>query len=115
MHPGSGSGHSERHKLSSQAVPFLTTWTYQERVLHIDVLVSTLSRPPSTQVLLADAAKAAGIKLFFPSEFGSDMTKVENPQGYVVEMVNLQEKLRNLGLPYVLVLTGLWPEDCLSP
>jgi len=44
--------------------------------VHIDAVVATLSGPAlgAPQIALIDAAKAAGVKRFFPSEFGSDTT-----------------------------------------
>jgi len=43
---------------------------------HIDAVVSNLNGPAlgAPQIALIDAAKAAGVKRFFPSEFGSDTT-----------------------------------------
>jgi len=53
---------------------------------HIDAVVSTLHGPAlrEAQIALIDAAKAAGVKRFVPSEFGSDTT---NPK--VLEILGL--------------------------
>ena len=54
--------------------------------VHTDAVVSTLSGPAlgAPQIALIDAAKAAGVKRFLPSEFGSDTTNEK-----LVELIEL--------------------------
>jgi hypothetical protein len=79
---------------------------------HIDAVVSNLNGPAlgAPQIALIDAAKVAGMKRFFHSEFGSDTT---NP--IVLEWVEfLREKKLHLktkqgdGFEWTSLITGLW-------
>lgn len=67
--------------------------------------------------LVAEAAKAAGVKLFIPSEFGMPTVDVKEPEtkGFIVEKLKSHQSLRDLNLPFTLFFTGLWPESCLVP
>ena len=60
--------------------------------------------------ILAEAAKAAGAKLFVPSEFGNPTENAEH--GPLVAKKNFQGKLREIGLPYALFFTGPWTDFC---
>ncbi|KAA1475527.1 hypothetical protein DENSPDRAFT_874079 [Dentipellis sp. KUC8613] len=59
------------------------------------------------QPLLARAAKAAGVRLFVPSEYGAptDMDATDVP-GVLRTKRALQLELRELGMPYLLMFTG---------
>jgi uncharacterized protein YbjT (DUF2867 family) len=73
-----------------------------------DVVISTLSSNPASlqaQHLLAEQAKAAGVKLFVPSEFG-DATDRENLEGVFAIKQSVHRKLKELDLPYALFFTG---------
>jgi uncharacterized protein YbjT (DUF2867 family) len=73
-----------------------------------DVVISTLnSRPAALQAqhLLAEQARAAGVKLFVPSEFG-DTTDRENLEGVFAIKQSVHRKLKELDLPYALFFTG---------
>ena len=71
----------------------------------VDVLISTLGGPAiDAQVPLVEAAKAAGVQLFVPSEYGVDSEVVT--QGLFSGKTALHSKLRELGLAYTLVFTG---------
>lgn len=73
-----------------------------------DVVISTLSSNPTVlqaQHLLAEQAKAAGVKLFVPSEFG-DATDRENLEGIFAIKQSVHRKLKELDLPYALFFTG---------
>ncbi|KIJ68788.1 hypothetical protein HYDPIDRAFT_107039 [Hydnomerulius pinastri MD-312] len=75
----------------------------------IDVLISTLSGDGfAAQIPLADASKAAGVKLFVPSEFGS-------PTGGAKEgLLALKDQhavhLKSIGLPSLRIYHGLFQE-----
>lgn len=73
-----------------------------------DVVISTLNHDPAAlqaQYLLAEQAKAAGVKLFVPSEFG-DATDRENPEGVFAIKQSVHRRLKELDLPYSLFFTG---------
>ncbi|KAI0067434.1 NAD-P-binding protein [Artomyces pyxidatus] len=75
----------------------------------IDVVLSTLSVFPSieAQEVVAEAAKEAGVKLFAPSEYG---LVTEGHQGFLADKARFHDKLRALGLPYVLFYTGAFAD-----
>ncbi|KAI0321735.1 NAD-P-binding protein [Amylostereum chailletii] len=71
----------------------------------VDVLVSTIAGPAlPIQVPLAEAAKAAGVQLFVPSEFGNPTEGIK--EGIFTHKSNMHAKLREIGIPYTLVFNG---------
>jgi saccharopine dehydrogenase-like NADP-dependent oxidoreductase len=71
----------------------------------IDVVISTLSIGGlRLQVPIAQAAKAAGVRLFAPSEFGFDTEDATS--GIFAAKREVAEKTRALGLPTVRFFTG---------
>jgi hypothetical protein len=82
---------------------------------HIDAVVSSLGGPAlaAPQIALIDAAKAAGVKRFLPSEFGSDST---NPK--VLELAELLNRKKRIvdhlktkqgdGFEWTSLITGLF-------
>lgn len=64
------------------------------------------------QATIGKAAKAAGVKLFAPSEYGSE---TEANSGIFQAKKNLIEFLKGIDLPYVKLLTGLWIDYCITP
>jgi uncharacterized protein YbjT (DUF2867 family) len=73
-----------------------------------DIVISTLNSHPASlqaQHLLAEQAKAVGVKLFVPSEFG-DATDRENLKGVFAIKQSVHRKLEELDLPYALFFTG---------
>ncbi|KAH9991970.1 NAD-P-binding protein [Russula compacta] len=80
----------------------------KDAITGADVVISTLTHVPPAlqrQHLLAEQAKAAGVKLFVPSEFG-DATDRENPEGVFAVKQSVHHKLKELDLPYALFFTG---------
>jgi len=68
-----------------------------------------------TQIPLAKAAKAAGVKLFVPSEFG-DPTDGQYPPNTVPDLkVQVVKALNEIGIPFIRVFTGPFPDFCLIP
>ena len=71
----------------------------------VDVVISTI---PATalgvQVVIAEAAKEAGVKLFVPSEFGG-ATEGET-KGLKGEKAGIQYHLKGIRMPYALFYTG---------
>jgi hypothetical protein len=68
-------------------------------------VISTISgHGLDTQVPLAVAAKAAGVKLFVPSEFGNNTDDVKD--GMLAAKTAVVSKLKEIGLPYTSYYTG---------
>ncbi|KAH7100490.1 NAD(P)-binding protein [Auriculariales sp. MPI-PUGE-AT-0066] len=79
-------------------------------LIGIEVVVSCLAGGGfGVQAALADAAKAAGVKLFVPSEFGVD-TSVLPRDHLLAGKQAFAEHLHSIGLPYTRYLTG-WFAD----
>lgn len=80
----------------------------------VDVVISTISGTAlDVQGKIAEAAKAAGIKLFVPSEFGG-VTEGET-LGMSGEKASIQDQLKALGVPWAVFYTGpfadfIWAE-----
>ncbi|KAA1474003.1 NAD-P-binding protein [Dentipellis sp. KUC8613] len=71
----------------------------------VDVVISTLSIPAlAAQDAVAVAAKAAGVRLFVPSEFGGRSDEIT--EGLLLPKKRFHARLQEIGLPYVLVYTG---------
>jgi len=64
------------------------------------------------QNTLADAAKAAGVKMFSPSEYGSPSKRLE---GMALLKRQVRDHLEEIGLPYVVLYNGPWPEVVFGP
>jgi hypothetical protein len=82
-----------------------------------DVVISALTHTPSAiqaQYLLTEQAKAAGVKLFVPSEFG-DRTDRANPEGVFALKQSVHHKLKKLDLPYAMFFTGPHPDFIFVP
>ncbi|KAA1475519.1 NAD-P-binding protein [Dentipellis sp. KUC8613] len=80
----------------------------------IDVVISTVSHHQlDIQPLLTFAAKEAGVRLFVPSEFGNPSDDAEG--GLLMAKKQVQLKLKELDLPYLLAFTGPSPGFVLSP
>ena len=65
------------------------------------------------QEALGKAAKAAGVKLFVPSEYGEDAGDATS--GFFLAKKKFAEFLKEIDLPYVKIFTGLWIDYCLTP
>jgi uncharacterized protein YbjT (DUF2867 family) len=77
------------------------------------VVISTISLfAIDAQVPIAEAAKAAGAKLFLPSEFGGP---TDNLQGVFGAKGALHAKLREVGPPQLLVYTGPFSDYSWGP
>ncbi|KAH7910378.1 hypothetical protein BJ138DRAFT_110179 [Hygrophoropsis aurantiaca] len=73
----------------------------------VEVVVSTVGfQGFGSQKPLATAAKAAGVKLFVPSEFG--MPTEGATEGHLVHKSNFAATLREMGLPSLRVYNGLF-------
>lgn len=80
----------------------------------VDVVFSTISSTVvDQQVALARAAKAAGVKLFVPSEYG--INTEDATSGVFLAKKKFSEFLREIDLPYVKIFTGLWTDYCITP
>ncbi|KAI6133389.1 hypothetical protein EDD16DRAFT_1688977 [Pisolithus croceorrhizus] len=75
----------------------------------VDVVISTLSGEGlHAQYKLSDAAKAAGVKLFVPSEFG--MPTRGATEGILGEKSKLADYVQSIDLPITRVYNGLYQE-----
>lgn len=82
----------------------------------VDVLISTVAFEGlvSAQTPLIKAAKAAGVKLFFPSEFAVPF-EGENPPPRVAQKKVALEVAKKEGLPVAIVNHGVFPEYTFIP
>ncbi|KAJ7796103.1 hypothetical protein B0H14DRAFT_3551821 [Mycena olivaceomarginata] len=75
----------------------------------VDVVLSAVG--DDSGMRFAHAAKAAGVKLFVPSEFGAPTHSMAlNSESYIVGKRYHHDFLRKLELPYMLVYAGMFPE-----
>jgi uncharacterized protein YbjT (DUF2867 family) len=71
----------------------------------VDVIVSTIAGTAlDVQAKIAEAAQAAGVKLFVPSEFGG-VTEGET-SGLFGDKASIQDQLKVLGVPWAIFYTG---------
>ncbi|KAI0041327.1 NAD(P)-binding protein, partial [Auriscalpium vulgare] len=74
----------------------------------VDVVISTVNTAAlAAQLTIAEVAKAAGVKLFLPSEFGNPTL---GGQGFLAGKANLHQKFKDIGLPTTLVFTGAFAD-----
>jgi len=79
----------------------------RDAVTGADVVISTVTHGAlQVQHLLAEQAKAAGVKLFVPSEFGDPTTDHQNAEGIFLIKQSIHHKCKELDLPYALFFTG---------
>ncbi|KDN46571.1 hypothetical protein RSAG8_04224, partial [Rhizoctonia solani AG-8 WAC10335] len=83
----------------------------------VDVLISTVAGAAlvSAQVPLIKAAKAAGVKLFFPSEYGSIFEAASNPSPVIQSKKTVIKTAQEVGLPFAALSNGGFPEYCFIP
>lgn len=87
--------------------------TLEATFKNIDVVISTVSSAAIlSQLPLTTAAKAAGVKLFVPSEFGVPSNK---PSGALLHKIQVREKLKELDLPYTVIYNGIWVDVAFLP
>lgn len=87
-------------------VDYASAESLKNAVTGADVVISTVTAAAlQVQHLLAEQAKAAGVKLFVPSEFG-DPTDIENAEGIFLLKQSVHHKCKELALPYALFFTG---------
>ena len=80
----------------------------------VDAVFSTVSAVAlDQQKALARAAKAASVKLFVPSEYGMD--NEDATTGVFLAKKQFSEFLKEIDLPYVKILTGIWADYFISP
>ncbi|KAJ3361215.1 hypothetical protein GGF32_007645 [Allomyces javanicus] len=71
--------------------------------------------PPNIEVDLADEAAAAGAVLFVPFDFALWYTPAERTVFALIETKHrVEEALRAAEVPYTIVLTGVFVEDCIA-
>ena len=71
----------------------------------IDVVVATVGHDAfAVQFPIAEAAKAAGVQLFVPSEFGMATDNTTEP--FLAAKGGVSQKIRDLAIPTALFFTG---------
>jgi uncharacterized protein YbjT (DUF2867 family) len=98
-------------------VDYSSTKSLKSAVTGADVVICTLTAAPAAlqaQQLLAEQAKAEGVKLFVPSEFGNPTAR-ENAEGTFALKQSVHHKLKELDLPYALFFTGPHPDFIFIP
>ncbi|KLO19053.1 NAD-P-binding protein [Schizopora paradoxa] len=79
-----------------------------------DVVISTVGAPGLiTQFKLADASKAAGVKLFVPSEFGGSIDGCSDHPIFATKN-QVKKHLQDIDLPFAVFYTGLFPDYVLK-
>lgn len=87
--------------------------TFKEKLKGIDVVISTLSGGGfGAQLGLLNAAKESGVKRFVPSEFGADLTKINQP--FFGPKIAVRDELKKGGIEYTLIVTGFFNEILFS-
>ncbi|KAB5596260.1 Isoflavone reductase-like protein [Ceratobasidium theobromae] len=83
----------------------------------VDVLISTVASAVlvHAQVPLIKAAKAAGVKTFFPSEYGALFEDESDPSPVVQAKKEVIRTTKEAGLPITIVSNGAFPEYCINP
>ncbi|KAL1701559.1 hypothetical protein EV121DRAFT_282563 [Schizophyllum commune] len=79
----------------------------------VEVLISAVSHGAvMAQIPLANAAKAAGIRLFVPSEFGTITVgwREEDIPPFLVPKMKVADHLKSIGLPSLRVFVGMFIE-----
>ncbi|KAF9576103.1 hypothetical protein EC968_000171 [Mortierella alpina] len=80
----------------------------------VDVVVSTVGTDfYNSQVLLIDAAKAAGVKRFVPSEFGLDTikyTRLNDLHPILVDKGRIRDYIEKSGMEHTYILNGVFAE-----
>jgi len=96
-------------------VDYESAESLKNAVTGADVVISTVThRALQVQHVLVEQAKAAGVKLFVPSEFGDDTSR-PNPEGIFVVKQSVHHKCKELDLPYSLFFTGPGPDYVFVP
>ncbi|KAH7921247.1 NAD(P)-binding protein [Leucogyrophana mollusca] len=87
-------------------IPAVTSALREHKV---DVVISALAYGAlSAQTPLGDAAKAAGVKLFVPSEYG--MPTEGGKEGHMIPKSQFADHLKSLGVPSARIYNGLFME-----
>lgn len=76
-------------------------------------MISTVGGTPEAvqnQKSLADAAKAAGVEIFVPSDFAGPALNT-----FTVVKVQVHEYLKEIGLPSAIFHTGAWTDFVFNP
>jgi uncharacterized protein YbjT (DUF2867 family) len=93
-------------------VDYGSTESLKNALTGSDVVITTVGPTAlQSQLLLAEQAKAAGVKLFVPSEFGN-ATDRKDPEGLFLVKQSVHRKLKELDLPYALFFTGPHTDYC---
>ncbi|KAL5513170.1 hypothetical protein ACEPAH_3568 [Sanghuangporus vaninii] len=95
-------------------VDYTSPLSIQHALEGVDVVISTLHDPLGAQEVLAVGAKAAGVKLFVPSEFGNNTERAT--EGDWAKKEVFRKKLKEeINLPYTAFYTGGFADWVFQP
>jgi len=84
--------------------------TYENNLKGVDVVLSTLGiRTINSQLVLAQAATKAGVKLFLPSEYGYDYDKLDvsdSSRNVHAPKIEQRRSIEKLGINHTYIVTG---------
>ncbi|KAJ1301050.1 hypothetical protein OPQ81_003469 [Rhizoctonia solani] len=102
---------------SLHAVSYEDEESIKKALEGVDVLISAVAGAGlvSAQVPLIKAAKAAGVKLFFPSEYGCVFEDPSNPSPVIQAKKTVIKAAKEEGLPFAALSNGGFPEYCFIP
>lgn len=90
-------------------VDYTSPTSLQSALRGIDVVISTLGGAAlPLQPAVGDAAKAVGVKLFVPSEFGGNTLGAT--EGFFALKNAQREYLESIGLPWAVFFNGPWSD-----
>jgi hypothetical protein len=113
-------GHQNGHKHASKITHIKTSFSETEVRAHLegqDTVICILTGSDiHLSPLLITAASASGIKLFIPSEYGLDTSnpKIRELLPPYQTRYEIQELLKNIGLTWRAIYSGLMLEDALK-
>ncbi|KAM0788560.1 hypothetical protein ACM66B_001685 [Microbotryomycetes sp. NB124-2] len=91
----------------------------KEALKGVQVVVSVVGAAAfatNVQYQIADAAKAAGVQLFLPSEFGMPTHDLPSTDAFLYPIkTKVQEYLKEIELDYLLIYNGAFPSDIYNP
>ncbi|KAH7342470.1 hypothetical protein BKA65DRAFT_504176 [Rhexocercosporidium sp. MPI-PUGE-AT-0058] len=119
-HPHSNNGTANGHHHGSEAIHFQTDFSETELQDHlhgVDTIVCTLTGPDlHLSGPLVDAASAAKVKLFIPSEYGLDTSnsKIRDLLPPYRTRFEIQKKLEASGMNWQAIYSGIGLEDAMK-
>jgi len=104
-------------KVTIIQIDYASQTSLENALKGVDVLVSALGIRGTdvAEKNLVHAAAAAGVKVYFPSEWGSDLEISSHKSPLIDRKIKHAEEAREAGLKTVVFAVGLFSESILSP